>query len=493
MSLHRSVGKKTIQERCTLESQTKCIRGVTHKSRFDYVPVSIVTSARAVIKSNTATCSDVEVPPVPAHITILCTHSLLTHFNTLENTQTTGFVKHHASKAELRPRGIPAVSRKQHRLCPSLSKSLSRRMRTGIDNPPRRHHYRKHLLLLLVALGAGRRGEGFFLPLLPSSSKSFSRALQPYHQHYQRTPSHSTAPSTPPPALPHHAPLPLHASTFGFESLLRIPKEPRPPLPPFYSSSTPSISEQHEDPEAAALAAADAEKVVDRLERGLNKLFMIHGWCVSPADAAFLDQAREELQPLLTYLPAREDQAKVETALQVAYHAHFGQVRRSGEPFVRHPIEVAKILCELGMDADSVAAGLLHDTVEDTPVSVADVQAVFGATVRRLVEGETKVSKLPKRLSRNADSAVAAAVRSGTEGAEAALAPPMTDDQLANLLHLLMAMAQDFRVLVVKLADRLHNMRTLGFMSPAKQMKIARETLVCCFCPIFFGLIRLLW
>jgi len=87
---------------------------------------------------------------------------------------------------------------------------------------------------------------------------------------------------------------------------------------------------------------------------------VIHGWCVSPADAAFLDQAREELQPLLTYLPAREDQAKVETALQVAYHAHLGQVRRSGEPFVRHPIEVAKILCELGMDADSVAAGLLH-------------------------------------------------------------------------------------------------------------------------------------
>ncbi|KAM3569559.1 hypothetical protein VYU27_008352 [Nannochloropsis oceanica] len=248
-------------------------------------------------------------------------------------------------------------------------------------------------------------------------------------------------------------------------------------MPPSCSSSTPSISEQQQDPEAAALSAADAEKVVDCLERGLNKLFVIHGWCVSPADAAFLDQAWEELQPLLTYLPAREDQAKVETALQVAYHAHLGQVRRSGEPFVRHPIEVAKILCELGMDADSITAGLLHDTVEDTPVSVADVQAVFGAAVRRLVEGETKVSKLPKCLSRNADCAVAPAVRSGTEGGEAVLAPPMTDDQLANLLHLLMAMAQDFRVLVVKLADRLHNMRTLGFMSPAKQMKIARETL----------------
>ena len=121
--------------------------------------------------------------------------------------------------------------------------------------------------------------------------------------------------------------------------------------------------------------------------------------------------------------------------------------------------------------------------MEDTPVSVADIQAVFGAAVRRLVEGETKVSKLPKRLSRSAGSAVAAgtagtAAGGGTEGGEAALAPPMTDDQLANLLHLLMAMAQDFRVLVVKLADRLHNMRTLGFMSPAKQIKIARETLV---------------
>lgn len=290
-------------------------------------------------------------------------------------------------------------------------------MRTGKDNPPQRHHYCKHLLIFLVAFGSGRRGEGFVVPLFPpSSSESCIRARHPYHQHHQRTPWQSTAPLTPLPSLPHHAPLPLHASTFGFESLLRIPKDPRPLMPPSCSSSTPSISEQQQDPEAAALSAADAEKVVDCLERGLNKLFVIHGWCVSPADAAFLDQAWEELQPLLTYLPAREDQAKVETALQVAYHAHLGQVRRSGEPFVRHPIEVAKILCELGMDADSITAGLLHDTVEDTPVSVADVQAVFGAAVRRLVEGETKVSKLPKCLSRNADCAVAPAVRSGTEG-----------------------------------------------------------------------------
>lgn len=364
-------------------------------------------------------------------------------------------------------------------------------MRRATGSPPRRrrHHHRKPLLLLIVALAAGRRGDGFVLPLLPSSSSNFpcTSSRQPNQQQHQHqpAPSHSTAPFPPPPPLPHHAPLPLFASTFGFESLLRLPKDPaRPPLPPSSSSSstTSSIPEQQQDPEAAALAAAEAEKVVDRLERGLNKLFMIHGWCVSPADAAFLDQAREELQPLLTYLPAREDQAKVETALQVAYHAHLGQVRRSGEPFVRHPIEVAKILCELGMDSDSVAAGLLHDTVEDTPVSVADIQAVFGAAVRRLVEGETKVSKLPKRLSRSAGSAVAggaAVAGGGTEGGgEAALAPPMTDDQLANLLHLLMAMAQDFRVLVVKLADRLHNMRTLGFMSPAKQIKIARETLV---------------
>lgn len=374
--------------------------------------------------------------------------------------------------------------------------------RAGISSPPRRqrHHHRKPLLLLLVALAAARRGEGFVLPLLPSSSSKLScaRSSRP-NQQQQPAASQATAPFPP---IPHHAPLPLHASTFGFESLLRLPKDPRPALPPSSSSSssfpsTSSIPEQHppQDPEAAALAAAEAEKIVDRLERGLNKLFMIHGWCVSPADAAFLEQAREELRPLLTYLRAREDQAKVEMALQVAYHAHLGQVRRSGEPFVRHPIEVAKILCELGMDADSVAAGLLHDTVEDTPVSVADIQAVFGAAVRRLVEGETKVSKLPKRLSRSAGSAVAAAVAggsSGTEGGEAALAPPMTDDQLANLLHLLMAMAQDFRVLVVKLADRLHNMRTLGFMSPAKQIKIARETLVRPFSsvsppPLIFG------
>jgi len=268
----------------------------------------------------------------------------------------------------------------------------------------------------------------------------------------------------------------MYASSFDLESLLRLPKDPAPSPRP----STSSASSAQDTVIAAVASAAECERVIDRLERGLSKLKMIHGWCISPADAAFLDKTREELKPLVNYLPGRDDQAKIETALQVAYHAHMGQVRRSGEPFVRHPIEVAKILTELRMDADSIAAGLLHDTVEDTPVSVADIQAVFGAAVRRLVEGETKVSKLPKRLSRaGASEQVGASGAGGVGGADAAeVAPPLTDDQLANLLHLLMAMAQDFRVLVVKLADRLHNMRTLGFMSPTKQEKIARETLV---------------
>lgn len=92
---------------------------------LDYVPVSLITSASAVIKSNTATCSDVEVSAIPAHITILCIHTHK-HINiNTHNTQTSTFVYHHASMAELRPRGIPAVNRKQHRLCPSLSKPLS--------------------------------------------------------------------------------------------------------------------------------------------------------------------------------------------------------------------------------------------------------------------------------------------------------------------------------------------------------------------------------
>ncbi len=288
--------------------------------------------------------------------------------------------------------------------------------------------------MLLALWSLGKEVHGFWLPV-PLSRRPLPTWLQS-----------SSVPDPP------------SSSMFGLEALLKLP--PEQPLVPGEPSAAALAA-------AAAAAEAEADKICEQLDRGLGRLFMIHGWCVSPPDAAFLDQAWADLQPLLTYLPAREDQGKIETALKVAYHAHLGQTRRSGEPFVGHPIQVAKILTELGMDADSVAAGLLHDTVEDTPLSVSDIEIVFGTVVRRLVEGETKVSKLPKRLKRGDGGAMLMGAR----------APGLSDEQVENLLGLLVAMAQDFRVLAIKLADRLHNMRTLMYMKPEKQVKVARETL----------------
>jgi (p)ppGpp synthase/HD superfamily hydrolase len=107
------------------------------------------------------------------------------------------------------------------------------------------------------------------------------------------------------------------------------------------------------------------------------------------------------------------------------------------------------------MDAETVMAGLLHDTVEDTDLTFAQVEAYFGQTVRSIVEGETKVSKLPKQLAFS----------------------EYADEQAENLRQMFVAMTDDYRIIIVKLADRLHNMRTLRFMKPEKQIKISRETL----------------
>jgi len=145
----------------------------------------------------------------------------------------------------------------------------------------------------------------------------------------------------------------------------------------------------------------------------------------------------------------------VRAAVDVAFLAHAGQRRKSGEPFAVHPVEVAAILAHLGMDADTVVAGLLHDTVEDTPLTFGEIAAEFGEGVARIVEGETKVSKL----------------------GELAASPSKREVQALDLRSMFVAMTEDVRVIVVKLADRLHNMRTLGAMPPEKQRRIAKETL----------------
>jgi len=160
-----------------------------------------------------------------------------------------------------------------------------------------------------------------------------------------------------------------------------------------------------------------------------------------------------QLMPTVSYL-GTSNAFKVKQALRVAYRAHRSQMRKSGEPFIIHPVEVALLLSGMKMDAETVIAGLLHDTVEDTDLTFEQVEAMFGAEVKNIVEGETKVSKLPKLAF--ADYA---------------------DEQAENLRQMFIAMTDDYRIIIVKLADRLHNMRTLRHMKPEKQKKISRETL----------------
>ncbi|MBN2358418.1 MAG: bifunctional (p)ppGpp synthetase/guanosine-3',5'-bis(diphosphate) 3'-pyrophosphohydrolase [Deltaproteobacteria bacterium] len=129
---------------------------------------------------------------------------------------------------------------------------------------------------------------------------------------------------------------------------------------------------------------------------------------------------------------------------------HAGQVRKSGEPYLVHPLEVAGLLADLKLDAASICTGLLHDTVEDTLATLEEVETLFGKDVRELVDGVTKLSQISFTTR---------------------------EEKLAeNFRKMLIAMARDIRVILIKLADRLHNMRTLAFMSPDKQEKIAQET-----------------
>ena len=145
------------------------------------------------------------------------------------------------------------------------------------------------------------------------------------------------------------------------------------------------------------------------------------------------------------------DRALMEHAYCFAAEKHSAQKRRSGEPYINHPVEVAIILAELKMDCDVICAALLHDTVEDTEVSLADVRGIFGDTVAELVDGVTKLTNI------EVDS--------------------MDEKQALNLRKMFLAMSRDIRVIIVKLADRLHNMRTLAALREDRRLFKARETM----------------
>ena len=227
----------------------------------------------------------------------------------------------------------------------------------------------------------------------------------------------------------------------------------------------PSVDAPGDDADARAAAVADAREE-------------------TPSDYSHVDPAYlfGTIEPSLSYLNDFE-RAEVRAATELAFAAHDGQRRKSGEPFVVHPVAVAGILADMRMDHETLIAGLLHDTVEDTDrVTFESIEARFGPAVRRIVEGETKVSKVSSSVSKRGGGG------GGAEPAEATETTPSSNDavpaasksavQADDLREMFLAMTQEVRVIIVKLADRLHNMRTLGALKPEKRVKIARETLL---------------
>ena len=180
----------------------------------------------------------------------------------------------------------------------------------------------------------------------------------------------------------------------------------------------------------------------------------LSGGLMSSTIEAPASQLPLPMQNVLSRLAANSteaEQALVRKAYTYAAAAHAGQVRLSGEPYLSHPLAVAEILAELGFDAHAVAAGLLHDTVEDTKVTLEEIDAEFGEQVADSVDGVTKISMM------NFDS--------------------KEEQQAENIRKMILAMSHDIRVPVVKLADRTHNMRTLDFQKPHRRQAIAQETM----------------
>jgi GTP pyrophosphokinase len=172
---------------------------------------------------------------------------------------------------------------------------------------------------------------------------------------------------------------------------------------------------------------------------------------VLEVDQQAFDRRIDALVKLVHANRPSDDIALIRKAWEFSVRHHLGQRRASGEPYIIHPLEVAEVLAEMKMDATSIAAGLLHDSVEDTPATSDEIAAGFGDQVAHIVEGVTNIDKI-EFANRE-------------------------DRQAENVRKMLLAMVSDVRVVLIKLADRLHNMRTLEHLKPARQESIARETL----------------
>ncbi len=172
----------------------------------------------------------------------------------------------------------------------------------------------------------------------------------------------------------------------------------------------------------------------------------------NPADFTSPEELYQDLiQSIRKYHPS-DDISMIEKAYTIANEAHKDQKRKSGEPYIIHPLCVAIILADLELDKETIVAGILHDVVEDTIMTLDEVEKVFGSEVALLVDGVTKLTQLSWSMDK-------------------------VEIQAENLRKMFLAMAKDIRVILIKLADRLHNMRTLQYMKPEKQKEKARETM----------------
>ena len=162
-------------------------------------------------------------------------------------------------------------------------------------------------------------------------------------------------------------------------------------------------------------------------------------------------ETHEDLVAALKASGKPHDMEKIERAYHLADAAHGGQVRRSGDPYISHPVSVAIILAGMGMDSDCICAALLHDVVEDTDISLDQIRKEFGNDVAVMVSGVTKLTNMPLSTKE--------------------------EQQAENIRKMLLAMNEDIRVILIKLADRLHNMRTMQFQTPDKQRQKSHETM----------------
>ena len=185
---------------------------------------------------------------------------------------------------------------------------------------------------------------------------------------------------------------------------------------------------------------------------GESKLKKIEIELKTPADFTSPDEVYDQLVDTIKRYHPDADLTKIRRAYEIARDAHKDQKRKSGEPYIIHPLCVAIILAELEMDKDTIVAGILHDVVEDTVMTDDELKDIFGEQVALMVDGVTKLTQ----LNWDADK---------------------VEMQAENLRKMFVAMAKDIRVIIIKLADRLHNMRTLQYMKPEKQKEKSRETI----------------